>query len=570
MKLGYSKNELMNIPTSKIIFPVRSQKKKNHSKNTTKTGSKYTSANSGQISKNSLGIPPTNPRRRRASKLLTNQKSRQGPNHWQTLFSAVKKHKKRTKFNQKIALKKKNLFLTIFSVDLKFNQDSEENEYLTAVCHIEKFTKPKAEILVDSSSRIIGHNSTAGQVIGSPSLELAKSGISKLSDILDSEIGVEEMAEHSELPSANLRAPLPKKKVSVFYQSTNSLIKIEDIASGKSSHRLKSFFSRNWEKTTGNLSQVTNRFKANNSVLATQRTQQMGDKINIEVENLANYPKGVFLVKIWKSDFHVGLTESVAPSRHFRGSAMHQSNAQLCKTTKNIGGFFFKLDHNFEFVGSFDKNFSKPSTNLHFTKLSDFKKVTSSVQILINLRSPTKAKNQEKDEKRVDYGEGIRIKRLVNGNLIDYYEGMDMDSEDLEELEQERLRERQLEEGSAAFGGRSKGLKRSRIDLRGEKGKKRGQFDGSEGRAPQKKKRIIRGRTEKDSEYAKEGEQKITISGAKSSKFLKRHQRTINIQQLSKQRNRLEEDYYEDAGDDLKRNLNSIDALKTKKCWKRL
>ena len=100
----------------------------------------------------------------------------------------------------------------------------------------------------------------------------------------------------------------------------------------------------------------------------------------------------------------------------------------LDKSMRKKNMFFFSMNHRFQFVGSFDKRSQKKQANLDLTSVSHADQLYDASSKLLYLLRMKSSEGEQERESKIDYGAGIRVKRLKDGMILDWHEGMDCDS----------------------------------------------------------------------------------------------------------------------------------------------
>ena len=330
------------------------------------------------------------------------------------LFRKLAKNSKKT--SQLMTFQKKNGFLISCMSDYKYSSDEDGNEYLTFICNFEKFTKPKAQILVNCNGDVIGHNSSTSTVLDlDQGLDLKESGYSNVQQLFSgSEVDIVQI----------FRMKTGSSKKGGKSLNLSRLSKKTSLANEK---RLKKFKKTKIEKKLS---------KENTIDLITFNEI----KLHLSVTTPANTLSDAALIELWKND--TKKSESRRNSVTFDKQSANNSAtvSRLSKgnksATKRTNKFYFSLNHEFKFYGSFDKKFASRSSNLNIKDLSrkeldlNLKSLPSSTQLLYKLRNQDQS-NRIATKDLIDYGAGIRVKRLnKDGNLIDWFEGIDGDDSD--------------------------------------------------------------------------------------------------------------------------------------------
>ena len=308
--------------------------------------------------------------------------------------------------------------------DIKYAEDYDKNEYLVFLCHFEKSIKLKAKILIRPDGAILGLNATTSTLL--------------------------------ELPCASLRAILGKNINQIF---SRKLVDMKHLISSKAKN-----------KASGGERMYTNEFFKRNLVLTSPESKLQRQSLKPSKERLSPL-SGTRLDKNYKTRKSCS-TQDTEEHRNIHFEVKHPSNASDPRTTllyiwseeslaalgsENTGNgsaqsriitksyrpdsrFYFYLSPKFELTGSFDPQYALKGSNLDvkqlkFSSMSQIR--DQAVRLLYGLKVEKSGDFEAALVHRVDYGAGIRVRRLKDGNILDWYEGMDIDSEYNESVESE-------------------------------------------------------------------------------------------------------------------------------------
>ena len=346
------------------------------------------------------------------------------------IFKKLAKSKKKT--SQVLILKKSNGFLATCISDYRLNTDSEGNQYLTFLCNFEKVTKPKAQILINSEGKILGNNSATVDVLN-------------LSD--KAELSLKSLG-HSSITSLIAHSGIDMKGILSLGKAST---KVKQSRSTKKEAQMKEF--KPFQRTRlGDENGKTDNDKAKPK---SQKIIKIKDRsFHLNTTKPANSVGGSILIELWRENLNKTPHNSGGELKesHERvpiefGSfenSVYTRNSRVSKKYKN--GFYFALNHKFEYFGSFEKRFSYKDSNLKFirdpTHGVDSSRLSISSQLLLRLRNQAEGMENGHNPKKpkIDFSEGIRVKRLnKDGNLIDWFEGIDGESSDSEEDYKESL-----------------------------------------------------------------------------------------------------------------------------------
>ena len=353
--------------------------------------------------------------------------------------------RKRVKLGLQFVLKKKNGFLQWFTADAKLTQNSSDNSLsLTVLCSSEKFTKPIAHILVDISGKILAHNSCSSSVLELDELHLKKRGILNIFDVINTDCSLKDMAE---LSNSNIDIEdLNKKEVKELKGVSSPNNKHKQARKGRDRKSVLQYIKqRREEKTVDNRKRKSVRVKTiTKTDQQTRRVSIMGiqelgvlssnrgfpgsshhnkgseahESLHFEISLLNKYNQKLFLINLWRED-HGPEIGSLAQSRA-SGTRLTSHNP-----LKRSSPFFFKIDPLLRYKGSFDLKYAKKESNLKFDNKMEEKALEHTASKMIKLLSNSSMLIQKRKQVQIDYGAGIRTKRLWMGSVIDKYNDWD-------------------------------------------------------------------------------------------------------------------------------------------------
>ena len=311
---------------------------------------------------------------------------------------------------------------------------------MTFLCNFDKVTKPKAQILINSEGTILGNSSATLGVLNllqSQDLSLRKGGgYSNINGLIaQSGIDMNEILRLEDSSSVTKQQGKGKRQQNRNKKEFQLL-------------KRKQLNKRSTRKDKDHLKDM----KKNYSKMKTQKAIKIQDQsFYVNTTAPANFVGEGILIELWRQDTNKApqsATNEVneSPEKASIGLAsldnsFYTKNSRVSKKSKTE--FFFALNHKFEFFGSFQKKFSSRDSNLKFDKDFEPSKavcgLSASSKLLWRLRNEAENGDGHKIE-RIDYSEGIRVKRLnKDGNIIDWYEGIDGGSSDSEDDYHESL-----------------------------------------------------------------------------------------------------------------------------------
>ena len=356
-----------------------------------------------------------------------------------SLFKKLQREPEGVLIGQPMIFKKRNNLIFSCICNLKHDIDLDHNEFITVFCYIEKCTQPKAEILVKKTGTILGNNGSTCSILQLDEVNLSEEG--KVSDIR--QVLNTSSAAIKEILNLTKKAPLRLTSAELL-QARMSNNTVNGGNSGEETHRQRKV----------RLPPVAQRSNCDQSkysvILPGARTS-----LYIEKRYPLNVDKKTVLLELTRHDLSLspketGQIENPDPkyskeelkdesrpmSRAFSNMDVNDKNmvaSILGFTSKNVrynNGFFFRLNHNFEFEGGFIERYSHHASNLDLTGIHS-NQLNRHGKVLYNFLNQNVVTDDFKT--RIDYSKGIRVKRL-NGDdyLLDWYQGMDdyNDSED--------------------------------------------------------------------------------------------------------------------------------------------
>lgn len=101
------------------------------------------------------------------------------------IFQKVEKNPKKILKGKILPFLKKNGFLMVNVCDIKLSKDTDNQKYLTVICHQDKFIQPKAHILIDEKGSILTHNSSVCSVLNTKNIFLSEMKIKNIQQLID-------------------------------------------------------------------------------------------------------------------------------------------------------------------------------------------------------------------------------------------------------------------------------------------------------------------------------------------------------------------------------------------------
>ena len=351
-------------------------------------------------------------------------------NHQLEIFNQLSKSNNKGK-SQTIVFKKKNGFLVSCLADYKINLDQEGNHYLIFVCNFEKETKPKAQILVDSAGTIIGHNSAASVVLNikGDCLDLRSCGYSEFSSLTSSS-GI----AYDDIFKLGVASPQ-----NLFLQPDRLMVTDPNNKTKKGFVNQLSITNKNKKEKSSRRSSRRSDFKKKEKLITIKN-----ESFHVTTCYPINSVPDSMLIGLWSyQKFDDGEN---TPSHIYQPSfTINESRSHNSMKRRPLNTFYFCLNFNFEYLGSFKPKNSSPNSNLNFDKIDKKVKISElseATQLLHRLKNPNHYQEELcKVNNRVDYGVGIRTKRLnKEGKLVDWYFRIDGEESESEEYS-EKLEE---------------------------------------------------------------------------------------------------------------------------------
>ena len=367
------------------------------------------------------------------------------------LFKRLKKHPKGVKKSQPLTLRKKNSLIVTFSAHLKYSVDASEGQYITVLGQFDKFTKQKAQILVTKKGEILANNGSTMHALDLPELFLKDMGfdtVEKLLQVCPKDL---QNLANSKASRVNLTS------IAASICSENQLLTPGTLKN--SIPLFESYFDSNQK------SALNGPKKSSITSHDHLKTQEM----HLDIIKPVTCSENCFIIELWKNQKKPN-QESLDQSMDNQTDNRTLSRSAYHRKTK-ASGFYFKLDSKFRYIGGFEKSYAFEHSNLKINAkdIDDIETVDKSVRLLYNIKNRSE---QATEVQRVVYGRGIRVKRLKDGNLIDWYEGMDIDSE-FTDSEEERERQRAAERNKRSktkTGGTTPMHRKRRFKAKGGRG----------------------------------------------------------------------------------------------------
>ena len=288
------------------------------------------------------------------------------------------------------------------------------------MCKFPKFVKPKAEIFIKKNGQIIGNNCSTSTILGLPNIDLTKTRLSNLKTVL--EVSSINFGEVFRFNSAG--------NIKIKPSSTESVSKDKDI---------------------GFLRQMTQK---NEMTKSSALIPYMDTALHFEFKKALNIEKSTLLLELWKQDLSSAsktqnLNEEFSedndndtrtkyePSGYpLSSKGMNYTNkSKVVPKTKNR--FFFRIDENVKYEGSFDKKSYSTHSNLNQEGLK-YAQLNKDGKKLFDLKSKLNSQNDICNfNLKVNYATGIRVKRLKgDGHIVDWYEGIDGTESEIDEQDE--------------------------------------------------------------------------------------------------------------------------------------
>ena len=335
------------------------------------------------------------------------------------VFKAIKKLPGRSSKAEPAAFEKKNKFLQAFEADFKFCEDFDKNEYIIILCHSVKVLKASALFLIDQQGLILGVSSPTGSLLKVQPEEVLTFIYKRIGSIFS-----RRLINHKELFKKQGSGKIKPLTVSgdLFWKH---LLIAGVTASTK--HYLED------EKS------IKSGSKTQTKRLSIEKTADFSKLLGVEVNDLEykisasrpyNCSKSITMIEI-KYQLRHGGEEEEEKEGMTNNSYSVTPTRSVMKTYKRGRIFYFYLNPKFQYGGSFERRYAKPSSNLDVSEIDPKSQpyLNKNTLLLYELKTSHLRKQEESGEEKIDYGAGIRVKRLTKeGVILDYHEEMDMDS----------------------------------------------------------------------------------------------------------------------------------------------
>ena len=263
------------------------------------------------------------------------------------LFKRILSSPKAILRSQKLAFIKKNGLLVTFTANLKYTTDTSESQYISIMGHFDRFTKPKAKILVTRKGEILANSGPTCTTLDLPRVYLRENGFTRIDQVI--EVNQRHLQKMAKLASSLVSiASKASAMISYHKMRTNSLRDEND--------KIKEL-----EYTNIELEKATTIDKQADA------SPLKDPELMLDIVKPANLSPDSFILELRKN-----IKKSKKRSKETSGanSLLNGSNSSFSrlmtssvyhKAIRNCG-FYFKLGPNFRFVGGFNKDTRSSTT----------------------------------------------------------------------------------------------------------------------------------------------------------------------------------------------------------------
>lgn len=310
------------------------------------------------------------------------------------LIESLKKGDRGVSEDHIMAFKKKNEYLEVCLMKIKYHKAHNGDVFLLCQCTFEIKGRNLAHILISKKGRILGHDSG-------------------LLDILDfrrtmflKELKIKDIAQLMSLDEQRLPYLVNKKEISINCRKIERRKRRESI------------------KTFKKLKQSQYNPERKEEEVSKEKLEDFTVQLKVKKSQILG--REIFLLQL---------------SSHQPLSKAYQSTIvsyiELKKRAAN--NFFFRYNvSSFAFEGAFNANFMDIKSNMEVNECAiglAAEDKTSQKQLYKVIMKSNLEKTDDSEKEFFNYAEGIKTKRLNNGNIMDYYEELDEIDSELQEKE---------------------------------------------------------------------------------------------------------------------------------------